>query len=224
MVVVFDLDDTLYPESAYVLSALQAVGELGEDRMGLTGFALALRRLFESGQRTKLFQTAFAELNRPAPTAEDLEALLAAYRNHRPARLDWHPDALGLVKALHARYPLAIISDGYMPTQRLKAEALGVDRWFTHVVFTEEFGRAFWKPSARAFESVMQTFPGENFVYIGDNLAKDFVAPRALGWNTIYVRRPDGIHKDALPPAHGAPRHKVSDLAEAASLFSAEAR
>jgi putative hydrolase of the HAD superfamily len=221
MVVVFDLDDTLYPESAYVLSALRAVGELGESRLGLTGFTAALRRLFESGQRTQLFQTAIAELNRPAPTAEDLEVLLAAYRNHRPERLDWHPDALVLVQALHARHPLAIISDGYMPTQRLKAEALGVDRWFTPVVFTEEFGRAFWKPSAHAFESVMQAFPGESFVYIGDNLAKDFVAPRALGWNTVYVRRPDGIHKDALPPANGTPRYEVSDLASAAALLSA---
>jgi putative hydrolase of the HAD superfamily len=221
MVVVFDLDDTLYPESAYVLSALQAVGELGEARLGLNGFAAALRRLFESGQRTKLFQTAIAELNRPEPTTEDLDALLTAYRHHRPERLDWHPDALALVKALHARHPLAIISDGYLPTQRLKADALGVDRWFTPVVFTEEFGRAHWKPSPRAFESVMQAFPGENFVYIGDNLAKDFVAPRALGWNTVYVRRPDGIHKDALPPDRGVPRHEVSDLSAAAALLSA---
>ena len=221
MVVVFDLDDTLYPESAYVLSALRAVGELGEDRMGLTGFAAALRRLFESGQRTHLFQAAIAELNRPVPTAEDLETLLAAYRQHRPERLDWHPDALALVQALHVRHPLAIISDGYMPTQRLKAEALGVDRWFTPVVFTEELGREHWKPSTMAFESVMQAFPGEQFVYIGDNLAKDFVAPRALGWNTVFIRRPDGIHRDALPPAHGAPRYEVSDLSAAAALLSA---
>ena len=101
MVVVFDLDDTLYPESAYVLSALEEVGRLGEQRLGLVGFASVLLRLFKSGKRSKLFQTAIEEMNRPALTGESLDLLLTAYRNHQPVRLDWHPDALELVKALH---------------------------------------------------------------------------------------------------------------------------
>jgi putative hydrolase of the HAD superfamily len=219
MVVVFDLDDTLYPETAYALSALQAVGEVGEARLGLTGFALVLQRLFKSGLRTKLFQTAIAELNRPAPTSEDLDLFLGTYRNHRPVRLDWYPDALELVTHLHARCPLGIISDGYLPTQRLKAEALGAGKWFNPVIFTEELGREYWKPSARAYESIMMTFPGESYVYIGDNLAKDFIAPRALGWNTICVRRPDGIHKDALALADGSARHEVADLSSVAAIL-----
>ena len=221
MVVVFDLDDTLYPESAYVLSALEETGRLGEERLGLVGFTLALLRLFKSGKRTKLFQTAVEEMNRPALTGETLDLLLTTYRNHQPVRLAWHPDALELVKALHARYPLAIISDGYMPTQKLKAEALGAAQWFSPIIFTEELGREYWKPSARAYESIMQSFPGESFVYIGDNLAKDFIAPRALGWNTICVHRADGIHKDAFAPADGAARHDVDDLTSVADLLSA---
>ncbi len=220
MVVVFDLDDTLYPESAYALSALQAVGELGEARLGMAGFAMELHRLFNSGHRTKLFQTAIASMNRPAPTAEDLDLFLTTYRNHRPDCLEWYPDALGLVKDLYARYPLAIISDGYLPTQKLKAEALGVGEWFNPVIFTEELGRKYWKPAARAYELIMKTFPGESYVYIGDNRAKDFIAPRALGWNTVCVRRSDGIHRDALAPVNGAAHHEVDDLSAAASIIA----
>ena len=34
------------------------------------------------------------------------------------------------------------------------------------------------------------------FVYVGDNPAKDFVAPRALGWRTVRVRRHGQLHHE----------------------------
>jgi putative hydrolase of the HAD superfamily len=32
-------------------------------------------------------------------------------------------------------------------------------------------------------------------VYVADNPAKDFVAPRALGWATVRVRRAGSLHQ-----------------------------
>ncbi len=51
--VVFDLDDTLYPERAYVLSGFHAVAAWAEEQLKIPrrlGFA-ELRQLFEDGVR-----------------------------------------------------------------------------------------------------------------------------------------------------------------------------
>ena len=48
---------------------------------------------------------------------------------------------------------------------------------------------------------------GDCFVYVGDNLSKDFVAPNALGWTSILIDRPADrphrIHKNMSAPAGG---------------------
>ena len=61
-------------------------------------------------------------------------------------------------------------------------------------------GRAFWKPHRHGFELIQRRFalPPEAFVYVADNPAKDFVAPRALGWRTVQVVRPEGVHIEAV--------------------------
>ena len=60
--------------------------------------------------------------------------------------------------------------------------------------------------------------PGDRYVYIGDNLAKDFVAPNALGWSSVWVDRPahrrHRIHKHTEAPTGGAPQYTVHDLGE----------
>ena len=55
--IVFDLDDTLYPERAYVLSGFRAVAAWAAGELGLPvtqGFA-ELRRLFDDGVRGDTF-------------------------------------------------------------------------------------------------------------------------------------------------------------------------
>jgi putative hydrolase of the HAD superfamily len=33
-------------------------------------------------------------------------------------------------------------------------------------------------------------------VYVADNPIKDFAGPRRLGWRTVRIRRPGGLHAD----------------------------
>jgi putative hydrolase of the HAD superfamily len=57
----------------------------------------------------------------------------------------------------------------------------------------------------------------ERCIYIGDNPAKDFRAPKALGWRTLRVRHPQGEHARA---SAGSPLDEadttVTSLAEVA--------
>ncbi|MBU0717731.1 MAG: HAD family hydrolase [Planctomycetes bacterium] len=60
--VVFDLDDTLYPERAYAFSGFDAVAATFEDLLGDPEQTAAdMRRIFEHGDRRRVFNTLLAE-------------------------------------------------------------------------------------------------------------------------------------------------------------------
>ena len=59
--IVFDLDDTLYPERAYAFSGFDAVAAAFEDLLGDPDQAVAdMRRFFEHGDRRRVFNTLLA--------------------------------------------------------------------------------------------------------------------------------------------------------------------
>jgi putative hydrolase of the HAD superfamily len=76
-------------------------------------------------------------------------------------------------------------------TQRNKIRALGLDAWIDSVVISEEFGSA--KPDERNYRHFEEQFSGERFVYVGNDVTKDFIAPNRLGWQTVCVLD-DGLH------------------------------
>ncbi len=214
MVVVFDMDDTLFPEHAFVLSALATAGDYALKKWGVAGFADQAIALFQAGQRKGIFQEAFLRLEREPMTIEQVHELLQVYRTHAPIALPWFPDALRAMQAISQSHPLALISDGFLPTQSNKAKALGIERWIPEPVFTEALGREFWKPSPKAFELVMQRHPRENFMYVADNASKDFIAPNALGWRTVQVRRHEGQYRNTPAAPLGQPQQIISSLDE----------
>lgn len=219
MVIVFDLDDTLFPESAFAVSALAEVGRLAGQAYGWDDYGDRLAALHAAGRRPDLFQAAATESGRSPLTAGQLSALLACYREHRPDMLPWYADASEAFRVLHSRCPFELISDGYLPTQRHKAAALGLERWIRRPVFTEELGRQHWKPSPMAFRLIMERHPGETFAYVADNPAKDFIAPHALGWLSVRIRRPDGVYADAVDAPGGSPDIVRPDMADLPAIL-----
>ena len=208
------MDDTLFPEQAFALSAFQAVGEYANKNWGMSGLAEQATELFHAGKKKKVFQQAFQRLGYGDLSERQSNELLQVYRSHQPVSLPWFPDARRVVEALSEKFPLSLISDGFLPTQRNKAKALGIERWISNPIFTEEIGRQYWKPSPKAYELVMQQYPEKNYIYIADNASKDFIAPNALGWRTIQIRRPNGQYRDTPAAPQGNPQHVITSLDE----------
>lgn len=196
-VVVFDLDDTLYLERDFVRSGFAAVGEWLRAHRGVGDFAAHAWDLFLAGRRGDVFDRALPELGlEPQPAL--IRRLVAVYREHLPAiRLE--PAAADLLAALQGRCRLAVLTDGYHDTQRRKIAALALDARCRPIVCTDQWGREHWKPSPRGFLHIQQALeaPPERCIYIGDNPAKDFRAPKSLGWRTLRLRHPDGEHARA---------------------------
>jgi putative hydrolase of the HAD superfamily len=88
---------------------------------------------------------------------------------------------------------MGILTDGRSLTQRNKIAALGLEAWINDIVISEEFGSA--KPDERNYRHFEQRFPTAQYVYVGNDVAKDFIAPNRLGWLTVCVRDNGGhIH------------------------------
>jgi putative hydrolase of the HAD superfamily len=66
---------------------------------------------------------------------------------------------------------------------------------------------------------------GVRLVYVGDNPAKDFLAPNQLGWTTVQVKRPTTehrrIHATAVAPAGGEAHHQIASLDALETLLNA---
>jgi putative hydrolase of the HAD superfamily len=205
-VVVLDLDDTLYLERDYVASGFAAVGAWAGAHLGLPNFAERAHRLFDQGRRGDVFDRALSEAG-VEPTPELIARLVALYRAHRPA-IRLLPDAEAFLDRPRRGRAVALLTDGPLAAQRNKIAALGLRRRAVRpLICTDVWGRACWKPSRLGFERIQARFalPAHRFLYVADNPAKDFLAPRAMGWRTVQIVRAGAVHgAQAVDAAHAA--------------------
>lgn len=192
--VAFDLDDTLFLERDYVRSGFTAVGDWVARNLGLAGFARQAWTLFEGGSRGTIFDEVLAARH-VDPTSALIQDLVEIYRRHEP-EIELLADASACLAQLHDQVTLAAITDGPVQSQRAKVKALGLDRWMATIICTAELGSGFEKPNPRAFQIVEERTGchGPQCVYVADNPGKDFPGPSQLGWRTVRISRPAGLH------------------------------
>jgi putative hydrolase of the HAD superfamily len=213
--VVFDLDDTLYAERDYVRSGYRAVaGRLAGEGGDAKALEAYLWGCLLGGNSARAFDAAGAHFGLNLSPQRIVE-LVEVYRSHPPDIRPWGgiPEFLG---RLHECFRLGLLSDGFLPAQERKLDALKLRRFFDEVLFTEQLGREAWKPSAAGFEALARrlALPHEALAYVADNPAKDFVAPNALGWRSIQYLRPGQVHAHNPPPPGGQPQRTVRTLEE----------
>ncbi len=222
--VVFDVDDTLYLERDFVFSGFAAVDRWLSSERGLAGFGECARRLFAEGLRGRVFDAVLAELRQRAEPA-DIERLVAIYREHEPV-LELQPDAASSLAWAERTFRIGLITDGVAAVQQRKIRALGLEARIACRIVTDEWGREFWKPSPEPYRRVMEQLPGSasGFVYVADNPRKDFIAPRALGWRTVRIRRECGEHVSSIATPAEEAEVEITSLHELQDLLRPESK
>ncbi len=209
--VAFDLDDTLYDELDYCSSGFRTIAEF---IAGLPD-APSAKRIFDclwkqfiAGNRTKTFNAALDDLGIKYDD-EIIQKLIKTYRSHLP-KISLPADSGSVLRQLSRKYTLALLTDGFLPAQQLKVQALKIESYFKCIIYTEQLGRECWKPSPAGFEKLMQTLNAkpQDIAYVADNQMKDFIAPNKLGFLTIQIIRPARIHT-STSEAPGAPAQYV---------------
>ena len=216
--VLFDLDDTLYPERTFVESGFRAVGRFLAERAGLEAEGLATRMLeiLDAEGRGKVFDRVLEEVGLLSEWRVRL--LLHVYRTHRPTISLFEDVVPSLTKLRERGVRLGIVTDGMASVQRQKMTALGIERYMDVVVCSDELGPECWKPSPVAFQVALELLGAapEEAGYVGDNVLKDFAGPNRLGMLSVAVCRP-GVMAYAGEEAPGAeyvPQVTVSGLAQ----------
>lgn len=195
--VLFDLDDTLYPERSYLESGFGAVASFLAPRLERPADELSARLhvLHERDGRGHLFDTLISESHLPDPDGTLALACVVKYRTHRP-RLEPFPDVESTLRRLRdGGLRLGLVSDGLASVQRCKLDALpAVADLLEVVVLTDELGEQYAKPSPLPFRvacELLSVAPAEA-TYVGNDLRKDFAGARLAGLHTIRVgRAPD---------------------------------
>jgi putative hydrolase of the HAD superfamily len=216
--VVFDLDDTLYDEIEYCKSGFNAVAK----------FLANLPDLSETLTSEQIFKTLWSEFsagNHSSTFNNTLDRLgieyekdtilnlVSIYRNHDP-NISLPKESKEILDRLSPEYALALLTDGFLPAQKLKVKALEIEGYFEYIIYTEELGREFWKPSPEGFKQLLKKIKQrpEKCVYVADNAEKDFIAPNKLGFTTIQLVGSTNIHKGPPAVPEAAPDHIITSI------------
>jgi putative hydrolase of the HAD superfamily len=187
---IFDLDDTLYPEHEFVASGYRAVAKhlsatsgMPEEDIERTMMALWTRE----GRRNVLP----AALNHCRCESVRVEELVRVYRQHKP-NIRLFPGYYDLLREFRSAYRLGIITDGVSPVQRAKCAALGLEEIVDSIICTWEYGKEKEKPNPYSFclqMACLQVQPDEA-LFIGDNWEKDCLGARGVGMRCVQVQSP----------------------------------
>jgi putative hydrolase of the HAD superfamily len=184
---VFDLDDTLYSEIDFLKSAYRFIA-FSLDPSESDILYQKMLKIYLSGSN------AFKYVIEKYPEKQlSIENLLNLYRNHFP-EISLRDGAFNLLtKIKKGNGKIGIITDGRSITQRNKIVALGIGNFIDKLIISEEFGHE--KPAMKLFESFMVEKSRIHYFYFGDNLDKDFISSKKLGWTCIGIIDEKNIHK-----------------------------
>ena len=214
----FDLDDTLYAERAFVDGGFRAVGRLLAPRVGRSAAWIdrRLRVLHDRDGRGRLFDALLAELGVTDDPAL-VSAAVVAYRTHEPRLRPFEGVIPGLDRVRAAGIPTGLVSDGLASVQRRKLAALpGLAERLDVIVMTDELGPGHAKPSPSGFLVACELLGVDprRAVYVANDPRKDFDGARAAGLGTI---------RTGLLPDEGGSMHISTgdghDAAAAAASF-----
>ena len=211
MVLIFDLDDTLYDEMTYVRSGLRAVAAFGQVLFGWNendSYKFMNDTLLMHG-RGKVFDEWLHAHGRYS--ASCVSQCVHLYRHHTP-NISLSKLTQKVLARYQGRYSLYLVTDGHKIVQQKKIAALGIESMFKRCLITHRFGIRHAKPSLYCFEKIRnaEKCAWSSMVYVGDNPAKDFVNLNAMGSLTIRVRT--GSHAEAMARAGYDAQHTIQDL------------
>lgn len=213
MILVFDLDDTLYDELSYVRSGFAVVARYIERLHGVSQKEV-LSRLDGQLQlgRSRIFDAVFESFG--IYTKKLVRRCVSLYRLHQP-KIELYPEAARSLVRFRER-PIYIVTDGNTNAQKNKLVALGLynRRPVRRCYLTYRHGRKNSKPSPYCFRKIAEregVEPSE-VVYIADNPQKDFVGIKTLGFKTVRVMT--GQHRNVRKDQEHEADYKIHSLDE----------
>ncbi|WP_372679952.1 HAD family hydrolase [Desulfosarcina sp.] len=186
--IVFDLDDTLYPQVAYKRSGFQVVSTWVAEQFNMDASRVQTELEAILNHYGPSYPHMFDRLvERLGIGIGFVERLVRLFIDHDP-RICCYDGVIPMLSRLREKYLLGILTDGRYAVQRKKIKALGLDTRVDHILCSDALGLE--KPDSRLFDWFEKKFQlaGWNLMYVGDNIEKDFYGANIRGWTTVMVR------------------------------------
>ena len=198
--VFIDLDDTLWDFHANAQAALEEIYDNHQLYKHFDSFEhyftmyakrnLELWELYGKGEITKEFLN-FERFSHPlvqvgAGNVEIAEQIGREFLEMLPTKTLLIPHAKELLDYLYPKYPLTIISNGFIEVQYKKLSSSNLEHYFTHIVLSE--GAKALKPDKRIYEYAMQlnNTTASECLMIGDSYEADIVGARNAGIDQVW--------------------------------------
>jgi len=199
----FDLDNTLYDQGQHLRSFFAEAGEWLRAQSGVAPEIASACFVAVWERRTMAYPFLFDEALRDLGLwrADRVRDLITKYRAHR-CGLMLEPGVSGMLDRLSRRYPLFLITDGNGELQRSKVEELRLSEFFKFILYTDDYGPGWYKPSAHAFSRAasLLDLPAAACLFVGDDPDRDIEGARRAGMATALVLRGPFQHRPCVPP------------------------
>ena len=181
----FDLDDTLYPQCRFLFSGFAAVARYVEERWGVDG-GLAFRLLMTSYNNDRGHE--LDRLVEQLHLTESTGSLVSVIRDHTPS-LTLEPATLRTLRELRRSWRLAIVTNGVPTIQATKVTALGIDDLVDTVVYATECGSGIGKPEPDPFLEALRRLdvPATQAIFVGDDEIADMFGATECGMHAIQT-------------------------------------
>lgn len=238
----FDLDGTLWDLFKNTEIALTQLMEPLEQRgFRIENFDYFYRRyhvhnervwsLYRAGKmdkhvlRTERFKLAFHDVDLEVSN-DTVDWFADAFLDICPKLPHLLPGTIDLLDALHGKYTMHIITNGFQEVQGFKMKAGQLDRYFTEIINSEDAGVK--KPDPGIFEYAMKragAVPEESLM-IGDDWDADILGARDFGMDQAYLttselRMAEMMGKEKTEARHNyKPTFVVNHLSELKAILN----
>ncbi|MDR0603977.1 MAG: HAD hydrolase-like protein [Bacteroidales bacterium] len=195
--IIFDLDDTLYPQIEYTRQCLLYSSSLIAkiSNRNQSEIEHILNHILENKgiEYRHIYNDLFEQISFDGmPYLKDI---LAKFWQCQPI-LQLYESTYDVLNELKGKFILALLTDGYEKTQEYKINNLQIRHFFDSILITDSLGVKNRKPSVIPYSVMLNNIniPACNCIYVGNDPNKDFVGAKQLGLKTIRINQ--GEYKD----------------------------
>lgn len=135
------------------------------------------------------------------------KGLSESYLKILPTKTRLHDDAVDVLKYLHQKYPLHIITNGFEEVQFMKLQYSGIIKFFRYVITSEMAGSQ--KPNRAIFKYAFDRTNATAYdsIFIGDSIEADIHGAKAVGMDHILFNPERSTHHETV-------MHEIVSLSE----------
>ncbi len=138
------------------------------------------------------------DFTRRLSTAKIAQLPILLAETHRAAslfRLQLYPGVEHVIRQLHPKYHLAIVSDGQTPWAAPEMNAVGLSGYFDPIIVSGNFG--YRKPDERLFAAALTAMKMEpsEVLYVGNDMYRDVYGAQRLGMKTVFFKSNQGTQE-----------------------------